>query len=143
MLDTAEVNRRLTHHLADLQKAAVKRRTEIDEARRQFDAVLEQEIAPTVRQLAQVLKARGFNFSVQTPAGAVRLVSERSSDDFVAIELDVTRRPPAVVAQRQYTRGRRLLDDERVLGEGPAVASVDAEQTLDVLLERLEPFLEK
>ena len=143
MLDTAEVNRRLTHYLADLQKAGARRRAETDEARRAFETVLEGEIAPTVRQLAQVLKARGFGFSVQTPSGAVRLVADRSSDDFIAIELDVTRRPPAVVAQRQYTRGRRLLDDARVLAEGAAIAALDAERTLDVLLELIEPFVER
>lgn len=143
MLDTAEVNRRLTHYLADLQKAAARRRTDTDEARRAFDEVLEREVAPTFRQFAQVLKSRGFNFSVQTPAGAVRLVSERSSDDFLAVELDVTRRPPAVLAIRQYTRGRRLLADERLIGEGAGIASVDAERTLDVLLELIEPFVEK
>lgn len=143
MLDTAEVNRRLTHHLADLQKASAKRRVDIDEARRAFEDVLEREVAPTVRQLAQVLKSRGFTFSVQTPAGAVRLVSERSADDFLAIDLDVTRRPPAVVASRQYTRGRRLLADERILREGAAIASLDAEHTLNVLLELIEPFVEK
>lgn len=143
MLDTAEINRQLTHRLADLQKAAVTRRADVDEARQAFDAVLESDVAPTVRQLAQVLKARGFNFSVQTPSGAVRLVSERSADDFVAIELDVARRPPAVVAQRQYTRGRRLLADERVVREGAAIAQMSAEDTLAVLLDLLEPFVER
>jgi hypothetical protein len=128
MLDTAEVNRRLTHHLADLQKASAQRRVDIDEARRAFEDVLEREVAPTVRQLAQVLKSRGFSFSVQTPAGAVRLVSERSGDDFLAVELDVTRRP---------------LADERLLREGAGIASLDAEHTLDVLLELIEPFVEK
>ena len=143
MLDTAEVNRRLTHHLADLQKASAKRRADIDEARQAFETVLEREVAPTVRQLAQVLKSRGFNFSVQTPAGAVRLVSDRSSDDFIAFELDVTRRPPAVVAARQYTRGRRLIDDERIIRDGAAIGSLDAEHVLEALLELIEPFVEK
>lgn len=143
MLDSAEVNRRLTHHLADLQKAAARRRADIDEARQMFETVLEAEVAPTVRQLAQVLKSRGFHFNVQTPAGAVRLVSERSADDFVAFELDVTRRPPAVMAVRQYTRGRRLIDDERMIREGAAIATLDAEVVLDALLELIEPFVEK
>lgn len=144
MLDSAEVNRRLTHHLADLQKAAVRRRSEVDAAREAFDAVLDREVAPTARQLVQALKSRGVHFSVQTPAGAVRLVADRSSDDFVAVELDVTRRPPAVIAARQYARGRRLLDDEVVVAEGPdAIAALDAERTLEVLLERIEPFVEK
>lgn len=143
MLDSAEVNRRLTHHLADLQRTAVRRRADVDAARKAFDDVLDREVAPTARQLVQALKSRGVNFSVQTPAGAVRLVADRSSDDRIAIELDVTRRPPAVIATRQYTRGRRLLDDEVVVAEGEAIASLDAERTLEVLLERIEPFVEK
>ncbi len=143
MLDSAEVNRRLTHHLADLQKAAARRRGEVDAARKAFEDVLDREIAPTVRQLAQALKSRGFSFHVQTPAGAVRMVAERSSDDFIHVELDVTARPPAVVVKRQYTRGRRLIDDERVLAEGDAIASLDAARVLDVLLDLLVPFVEK
>jgi len=143
MLDSAEVNRRLTHHLAELQRTAARRRSDVDAARKAFDAVADAEIAPTARQLVQALKSRGVHFSVQTPSGAVRLVADRSSDDYINIELDVTRRPPAVVAQRQYTRGRRLLDDEVVVAEGEAIASLDAERTLEVLLERIEPFVEK
>ena len=143
MLDSAEVNRRLTHHLADLQKAATRRRADVDAARKAFDDVADREVAPTARQLVQALKSRGIHFSVQTPAGAVRLVADRSSDDIIAIELDVTRRPPAVVAQRQYVRGRRLVEDEVVVAEGAAIADLDAERTLEVLLERIEPFVEK
>lgn len=143
MLDSAEVNRRLTHHLADLQKAAAKRREDVEDARRAFEDVLEREIAPTLRQLAQALKSRGFSFSVQTPSGAVRMVADRSSDDYVHIELDVAARPPAVVVLRQYTRGRRLIDDERVLAEGTAIASIDAARVLDVLLDVIVPFVEK
>lgn len=143
MLDSAEVNRRLTHHLAELQKAAARRRADNDVARKAFDEVLDTVVAPTARQLAQALKSRGAHFSVQTPAGAVRLVADRSSDDVIVVELDVTRRPAAVVASRQYTRGRRLLGDEVVVVEGEAIAALDAERTLEVLLERIEPFVEK
>ena len=143
MLDSAEVQRQFTHRLAQLRKAAVQRREDVSRAREAFERVLDAEIAPTVRQLAQVLKAQGFPFSVQTPAGAVRLVADRSSDDFIGVTLDVTRRQSAVVAHRQYTRGRRVLDDERVLAEGDAIASLEAGAVLDVLLDLVEPFIER
>lgn len=143
MLEMVEVQRRLTHRLAELQRGAAERRGEAARAREAFERVLDTEIAPTVRQLAQVLKAQGFHFSVQTPAGAVRMVTERSADDFLEITLDVTRRPPAVLARVQYTRGRRLLEDERAVAEGEVIGALEAERVLQVLLDLLEPFVEK
>jgi hypothetical protein len=143
MLEMVEVQRRLTHRLAELRRAAAERRGEAARAREAYELVLDAEIAPTVRQLAQVLKAQGYNFSVQTPAGAVRMVTERSADDFLEIALDVTRRPAAVLARVQYTRGRRLLDDERVVAEGEVIGALEAERVLQVLLDLIEPFVEK
>ena len=143
MLETAEVRRQLTHRLAELRKAQAQRRTAIDAARAAFDAVLEREIAPTVRQLAQVLKAEGFGFSVQTPASAVRLVSDRSSDNVIEIVLELAGPQPAVVVRSAFTRGRRQLEDERVLAQGDAIAALDGEQVLAVLLDVIEPFVER
>jgi hypothetical protein len=143
MLDTVEVQRQLTHRLAELRKAATQRRDDVSRAREAFETVLDGELAPTVRQFVQVLKAQGFPFAVQTPAGAVRMTTERSADDFIEVALDVTRRPPAVVALRQYTRGRRLIDDERVVAEGEAIARLDAERILPILLDLIEPFVER
>ena len=143
MLETAEVRRKLTHRLAELRKTQAQRRAAADAAREAFDSVLEREIAPTVRQLAQVLKAEGFNFSVQTPASTVRLVSDRSSDNVVDIVLELSAPQPAVVARALYTRGRRQLEDERTLAQGDAIASLDGERVLAVLLEVIEPFVER
>jgi hypothetical protein len=143
MLETAEVRRQLTHRLADLKKAQAQRRAATDAARTAFDAVLEREIAPTVRQFAQALKAEGFPFSVQTPAGTVRLVSDRSSDNVVDIVLELAGRQPAVLVRSAFSRGRRQLDDERTLAEGDAIGSIDGERVLAVLLDMIEPFIER
>jgi len=143
MLDTAEVRKQLTHRLAELRKAQTQRRTATDTARTAFDSVAEREIAPTVRQLAQALKAEGFPFTVQTPSGVVRLVSDRSSENVIDIVLELGGKQPSVVIRSAYSRGRRQLEDERTLAEGAAIATIDAERVLAVLLDVIEPFVER
>ena len=144
MLETAEVRRQLTHRLAELRKAQTQRRAAADSARAAFEGVLESEIAPTVRQFAQALKAEGFTFSVQTPASTVRLVSDRSSDNVIDIVLELTAQQPTVVVRSAYARGRRQLEDERTLAQGEAaIASLDGERVLSVLLDVIEPFVER
>lgn len=143
MLETAEVRKRLMHRLGELRKASTQRRASADAARAAFDAAVEREIAPTVRQFAQALKAEGLPFSVQTPASAVRLVSDRSSDNAIEITLELTGPQPAVYARSSYVRGRRDLQDERLLAEGAAIASLDADRVLSALLDLVEPFVER
>lgn len=143
MLETAEVRRQLTHRLAELRKAQVQRRSATDAARAAYDTVLEREIAPTLRQLAQALKAEGFGFSVQTPASSARLVSDRSSDNVIEIVLEVGGAQPAVLVRSAFARGRRQVEDERILAEGEAIASLDGERVLAVLLDVIEPFVER
>jgi len=143
MLETADVRRQLTHRLAELRKAQTQRRASADAARAAFEGVLEREIAPTMRQFAQALKAEGFLFSVQTPASTVRLVSDRSSDNVVDIVLELGGAQPAVVVRTAHSRGRRQIEDERTLAQGDAIASLDGERVLAVLLDVIEPFVER
>ncbi len=144
MLETAEVRRQLTHRLAELKKAQAQRRSASDAARTAFEAALEREIAPTVRQLAQALKAEGFTFAVQTPASMVRMVSDRSSENVIDIVLELGLPQPTVVARSSFTRGRRQVETERTLAEGgDAIAALDAQRVLAVLLDVLEPFVER
>lgn len=143
MLETAEVRRQLTHRLAELRKAQAQRRSTSDAARAAFDAVLEREIAPTLRQFAQALKAEGFAFSVQTPASTARLVSDRSSDNVIDIVLELGGAQPVVMVRSAFTRGRRQLEDERILAQGDAIASLEGERVLAVLLDVIEPFVER
>ena len=143
MLETAEVRRQLTHRLAELRKAQSQRRSAGEAARAAFDTVLEREIAPTVRQFAQALKAEGFTFSVQTPASTVRLVSDRSSDNVIDIVLELGATQPTVMVRSAFTRGRRQLEDERVLAQGDGIAALDGERVLAVLLDVIEPFVER
>ncbi len=52
---------------------------------------------PLFRQVANILKAERYAFSVFTPTGGVRLMSDRSADDFIELSLDTTGERPVVV----------------------------------------------
>ena len=46
------------------------------------------------RQVASALKAEGHHFTVFTPGGGVRLMSDKSSDDFIELSLDTSGEQP-------------------------------------------------
>jgi hypothetical protein len=89
------------------------------------------------------LRAEGHLFRLFTPAGSVRMSSERSADDFVELALDPTRQPIEVVGRVSHGRGSRLITDERPIREGAAVADLTEEDVLRFLLASITPFVER
>jgi hypothetical protein len=89
-----------------------------------------------------VLKAAGYPFSVFTPSGSVRLMSDKSSEDYIEIALDTSEEAPRVVGHVSRSRGRRVVDAERVVGPGDP-ESITEEQLFEFLLKELEPFVER
>jgi hypothetical protein len=120
----------------------VDRRTHVDEASREFVVFLEQIAIPLFRQVANVLKVQGYSFDVFTPGGSVRLMSEKNADDFIELTLDTTGEEPLVMGHCRRGRGRRVLESERAIAEGP-VRNLTEQQVLAFLLKELEPFVEK
>jgi len=105
--------------------------------------VLESVATPVVRMLATALRAEGHLFQVSTPAGSVRLASERSRDDFIELALDTERDPVALVGRVSRTWGRRVLEAETILNEEPGFGSVTDEAVLAFFLKELQPFVER
>jgi hypothetical protein len=95
---------------------------------------------PLFRQIANALKADGYAFTVFTPSGSVRLMSDRAAEDYIELTLDAAVNPPQVVGQISRTRGRRVIDTERPIG---APDTLTEEQLLDFLLKELEAFVER
>jgi hypothetical protein len=95
------------------------------------------------KQALNVLRAEGHAFSLQTPAGMLRVVADRSGEDFVEVALDTGRRPVAVVVRTRLARGRRVIDRESIVAEGDAAAALDEDRLLTVLLAEIEPFIER
>ena len=107
------------------------------------ERVLRAVAAPLFRTVASALKAEGYRFAVETPAGAVRLSPGGASEDIIEIALDTTRDPPALMGRTAYARGTRLLSDERVVVEHPALGDLAPEALLDFVLSALAPMVER
>jgi hypothetical protein len=87
--------------------------------------------------------AEGHRFKVFTPADAVRLASESSADDFIELTLDTTVDPPAVVAKISRGRGRRQVTSDRPIKEQADIPDITDEDVLNLLVEEIQPFVER
>ena len=85
------------------KRGAADRRAANDEAGRGSGVFLDQLAVPLFRQTGGVLRSEGYLFSLFTPSGGVRLMSDKSADDFIELVLDTTGAVPHVVGR---TAGR-------------------------------------
>jgi hypothetical protein len=143
MLEPADVRRRLVQRIETVRKEAAARRTVVSEAQRDYDAFLESRAVPVFRMLASALRPEGAPFQVFTPAGSVRLASERSKDDFIELALDTSRHPVEVVGRTSYTRGSRHVTSEEPVREGRRPADLTDEDVLEFVLRVVAPFVER
>jgi len=134
------VRKRLTETIERAKKHAADRRGRSDQASRDFEVFLQKVAVPLFRQVANALKADGYAFTVFTPSGSVRLMSDRSAEDYIELTLDAADDPPRVMGQISRTRGRRVIDAERAIGTPEALTE---DQLLDFLLQELEAFVER
>jgi hypothetical protein len=139
-MEISVVRKRLTETIERAKKHAADRRGRSDQAARDFEVFLQKVAVPLFRQVANALKADGYAFTVFTPSGSVRLMSDRSAEDYIELTLDTADDPPRVVGQISRTRGRRVIDAERAIGTPEALTE---DQLLDFLLKELEAFVER
>jgi hypothetical protein len=139
-MEISVVRRRLTETIERAKKQAAGRRGRADQASRDFELFLQKIAVPLFRQVANALKADGYTFTVFTPSGSVRLMSDRSASDYIELTLDASGDPPQVMGQISRARGSRVLDSERAIGTPDTLTE---EQVLDFLLKELEAFVER
>ena len=137
-METSDVRRRVTETIQRARRHTVERRERTDAAARDFPDFLERVATPLFRQVAGVLKAEGYPFSVFTPGGLIRLMSDRASDDFIELSLDTSGERPAVMGHSRRARGHRIIEAERPVAEGE-IREIGEEEVLRFLLEELEP----
>jgi hypothetical protein len=142
-MEISLVGKRVRQCIEHARTAAVARRDANREASAAWERLLAQVAVPLVQQIAQVLRAEGQAFRVETPAGRVRLVSERSADDHIELALDTTGQAPVVVAAVNLTRGRERVKDEHIVASGTNIASLDDERLLEFLAGVLGPLVER
>lgn len=142
-MDVSVVRRRVTDTIERARREAAARRAANDAAGHAWDQVRESAVVPVCRTVLQVLRAEGHAFTLTTPGTSVRIVSDRSSQDWIEFDLDTHATPPRVVCSLQRTRGREITAGERPLLPGQPIEGLSEEDVLGVLLEVLGPFVER
>ena len=139
-MEISEVRKRVLQTIDRAKQQVAERRVRNDEATRAFGPFLDAIAVPLVRQVAQILRAEERPFNVFTPSGSVRLMSDRSSEDFIELFLDTSGDQPQVVGRTRRGRGHRVLESEETLGAPGALSEDDV---LAFLLKALEGFVER
>ena len=142
-MEVSEVRRRLRAAIEEARRRSTERRARGDAASRDWERVLPEVAVPTFQTIASALAAEGHRFKVHTPGEAVRLSLERSSEEFVELSIDTQRDEPALMLRSTRGRGRRMISNERVVGEGHPIGALTQEDLVPVLLEELIPFIER
>ena len=142
-MEISDVRKRVLETIDRAKRTAVERRTRRDEAAREYDVFLERIAVPLFRQLAGALRAEGYPFTVFTPGGSVRLMSDRSGDDYIELLLDATGDEPRVIGHASRGRGSRVLQSERPIVDHGPVRNLDEEDVLRFVMNELAPFVER
>lgn len=132
-METSAVRQRILDVLNAARRDAAERRTRNTEAGAAYERFLEGVATPVCRQVVDVLKAERLPFSVQTPAGSVRVASERSASDFFEIRLDTSAARPTVVIQVERVRGRERYEDVQPIREGVGIEHLTDADVLDAI----------
>lgn len=143
MMEVSDVRKRVREATDRARRAAAERRTRVDEAAGEYETFLDRIAVPLFRQIAAVLRADGHMFTVFTPGGSVRLMSDRSGDDYIELALDTTGSHPWVVGHSSRGRGRRVTETEVQLGSGGPVRDLTEEDVLAFVMKELEPFVDR
>ena len=80
-MEVSEVRRRVAETIDRARHAAADRRARTDEASRAYAAFLDDVAVPLMRQIANILKAEGYAFSVFTPGATSKTESAWGSTD--------------------------------------------------------------
>jgi hypothetical protein len=137
------VRNRLNRAIDAARERAQRRRQRVAAAEAAFDTFLQHVATPVTRLVANSLKVENFAFTVFTPAGGLRLASDRGRDDYVEFVLDSESDPPQVVGRVSRTRGSRTHTEDRPIKPGAPVDQISEEDVLAFLLDALGPWLER
>ena len=142
-MEISLVRRQVREAMDRAKRAAADRRVRNDDAARDFETFLTATAAPLFHQVAGILRAENHMFTVFTPAGSVRLMSDRSGDDYIELVLDTEGAQPQVVGHSSRSWGRRTIESESPVGVGKAVRGLTEDDVLTYLVKALEPFVER
>ena len=141
MADVGEVRKRIRAEIEKAKRDQAERRSRVAEATRAYEDFLETAAIPVFRMFANVLKSEGLHFEVMTPAGGVRLQSERNRDDAIEMELDVTADPPQPLVTVTRARGSRVVQSDRSIKGSNPLGQLTEHDVIEMLIEEMRPWL--
>jgi hypothetical protein len=141
-MEISVVRNRLRDTIERAKRHAAERRARNEDGERAYREFLEQIAIPLVRQLANALKVDGYHFTVSTPSGSVRLMSDRRAEDFIELALDTSGEVPLVIGHTSRLWGPDIVETEHPMASGKPGA-ITEEELLEFLLKELEPFVER
>jgi hypothetical protein len=141
MADVAVIRKRVKTAIEQARRDQAERRERVADAQRNYQAFLDTAAIPVFRMIANVLKSEGMNFEVMSPAGGVRLQSERNREDAINLELDTTADPPQPLVTITRVRGSRVTQRDRSIKGSNPLAQLTEDDVIDMLLEELRPWL--
>jgi hypothetical protein len=137
LMDVSELRKRIVRALDDARKEAAARRANVDRASASYERFLSDIATPLFLQAANVLKAQKLPFTAQTPAGAVRLVSDHASQEFIELELDASAPQPQVIG-RSSLRGRAgIVVEERPVAPGKSIDELTEDDVSQFLIAEI------
>ena len=139
-MEIADVRNRVRETIDRSKRRAAERHTRVDEASAAYSRFLDRIAVPLFRQVENVLRVQGYAFTLFTPGGSVRLMSDRTAENYIEVLFDAAAEPPAVIGHTRRSHGRRIDEAETVVGD-PAV--LGEEDVLVFVLKALEPFVER
>ena len=141
MAELTDLRRRVRQAMQDAKRNAAQRREARDEASKAWDTAVAEIVEPAATQMAAALTGEGVPFRLETPRGTIRLVSERSKNDYIEIVLDAgdERDVPEVIGRNVVGRGRQGVTlIEESLG-APSELTDDA--VTEFLLKAIGPWI--
>lgn len=141
MADVGVVRKRVRLAIEQARRDQAERRARATEARNTYEQFLESAAIPVFRMFANILKAEGLPFEVMTPAGGVRLQSERHRDDAIEMELDASADPPQPLVTITRARGSRVVQTDRPIKGSHPLVQLTEEDVVEMLLDELRPWL--
>ena len=142
-METSDVRKRVREAIEHARRASAERRTRADEAAGEYELFLERMAVPLFRQIANVLRVENYAFTVFTPAGSVRLMSDRSGDDYIELLLDTRGGQPQVVGHSSRGRGRGVIESETPIGSPGPIRNLAEADVLAFVLKQIEAFVER
>ena len=142
-MDIPEVRRRVRAAIDQARRDAAGRRERSDAATRAYEQFLAALAVPAFNTVASALVAEGHRFKVFTPAGSVRLASERSPEDYVELTLDSSEDPPLVLGRTSISRGRRAVTKERPVRAGAAADTLTDADVVDFVIAEVTSLIER